>query len=217
MTCLLHWFGPRLCLGSHCVRFNSSNEMVQTILLFTVMLIRPYVGLATRPRVRSPRPRLCLGSHCVRYKSSNETVQALLLLIVMFMQNYDGFASPPRVSRPRRDFFSKLIAKGGDACCVDSLPTVDKEILVNQDLVGILSNASMVHAFVIPNQASPLATFEIDAEENSIVASKVCFSIPLIAFIVFGQPQLGLLLPQIESQGRSDGCHAFGECSCSTK
>ena len=134
----------------------------------------------------------------------------------MLVRNYDGFASPPRVSRPRRDFFSKLIAKGGDACCVDSLPTVDKEILVNQDLVGILSNASMVHAFVIPNQASPLATFEIDAEENSIVASKVCFSVPLIAFIVFGQPQLGLLLPQIESQGRSDGCQAFGECSCSS-
>ena len=135
----------------------------------------------------------------------------------MFMQNYDRFASPPRVSRPRRNFFSKLIAKGGDACCVDSLPIVDKEVLANQDLTGILSNASMVHAFVIPNQASPLGTFEIDAEENSIVASKVCFSAPLIAFIVFGQPQLGLLLPQIESQGRSDGCQASGECSCPSK
>ena len=154
----------------YCVRFNSSNEMVQTILLFIVMFIRPYVGLATRPRVRSPRPRLCLGSHCVRYKSSNETVRALLLLIVMFMQNYDGFASPPRVSRPRRNFFSKLIAKGGDACCVDSLPIVDKEILANQDLTSILYDASMVHAFVIPNRACPLATLEIDVEENSIFA-----------------------------------------------
>ena len=158
------------------LRFNSSNEMVQTILLFIVMFIRSYVGLATRPRVRSPRPRLCLGSHCVRYKSSNETVQALLLLIVMFMQNYDGFASPPRVSRPRRNFFSKLIAKGGDACCVDSLPIVDKEILSNQDLATIVYDACMVHAFVIPNQACPLATFEIDAEENSIVDSSVCVS-----------------------------------------
>ena len=64
---------------------------------------------------------------------------------------------------------------------------MDKEILANQDLVGILSNASMVHAFVIPNQASPLATFEIDAEENSILDSKVCFSVLLlIGFIVFG-------------------------------
>ena len=132
----------------------------------------------------------------------------------MLIRNYDGFASPPRVSRPRRDFFSKLIAKGGDACCVDSLPTVDKEILANQDLAGIVYGASMV----IPNQACPLATFEIDAEENSIVASKVCFSVLLlIAFVVFGQPQLGLLLCQIESLGRSDGCQAIGECSCSRK
>ena len=101
---------------------------------------------------------------------------------------------------------------------MDSLPTVDKEILVHQDLVGILSNASMVHAFVIPNQASFLAAFEIDSEENSIVASKVCFSVLLlIAFVVFGQPQLGLLLRQIESLGRSDGCQAIGECSCSRK
>ena len=136
----------------------------------------------------------------------------------MFIRNYDGFASPPRVFRPRRDFFSKLIAKGGGASCIDSLPTVDKEIIANQDLAGISSNASMVHAFVIPNQASPLATFEIDAEENSIVDSKVCFSVLLlIAFIVFGQPQLGLLLRQIEYQGRSDGCQVSGECSCPRK
>ena len=129
----------------------------------------------------------------MRHKSSNETVQVVLLLIVMFMQNYDGFASPPRVSRPRRNFFSKVIAKGGDACCVDSLPIVDKEILANPDLAGIVYDASMVHAFVIPNQACPWATFEIDVEENSIVASKVCFNVLfLITFIVFGQPQLGL-------------------------
>ena len=154
----------------------------------------------------------------MRYKSSNETVQVVLLLIVMFMQNYDGFASPPRVSGPRRNFFSKLIAKGGDACCVDSLPIVDKEILANQDLTSILYDANMVHAFVIPNQACPLATFEIDVKENSIVASKVCFNVLLlIAFIVFGQPQLGLLLRHIESQGRSDGCQASGECSCPRK
>ena len=137
----------------------------------------------------------------------------------MFIRNYDGFASPPRVSRPRRDFFSKLIAKGGDACCADSLPIVDKEILANEDLTSILYDASMVHAFVIPNQASLLAAFEIDSDENSIVASKVCFSVLLlIAFVVFGQPQLGFLLRrQIESLGRSDGCQAIGECSCSRK
>ena len=154
----------------------------------------------------------------MRHKSSNETVQVVLLLIVMFMQNYDGFASPPRVSRPRRNFFSKLIAKGGDACCVDSLPIVDKEILANQDLAGIVYNASMVHAFVIPNQACPLATCEIDVAENSIFASNVCFNVLLlIAFIVFARPQLGLLLRHIESQGRSDGCQASGERSCPRK
>ena len=51
-------------------------------------------------------------------------------------------------------------------------------LIANQDLAGIVYDASMVHAFVIPNQACPLATFEIDAEENSILDSKVCVQCP---------------------------------------
>ena len=74
----------------YCVRLNSFNEMVQTILLLIVMFIRPHVGLATRPRVRSPRPRLCLGSHCVRHKSSNETISVWLSFILWSKMHF-GF------------------------------------------------------------------------------------------------------------------------------
>ena len=46
---------PRLCLDSYCVRYNSSNEMAQAILLLIVMFIRNYDGFASPPRVSRPR------------------------------------------------------------------------------------------------------------------------------------------------------------------
>ena len=87
MTCFLHWFGPRLCLGCHRVRFNSSNEMV-LILLFIVMFIRPYVGLATRQAAALPRQSLC-------------AIQVSFYLCIMFSwwANLLAAAALPRLAR----------------------------------------------------------------------------------------------------------------------
>ena len=62
MTCLFHWFGPRLCLGSIVC---DSILLMRWFKQFCFSLSCSYdLTLGSR----RDRPRLCLGSHCVRYK-----------------------------------------------------------------------------------------------------------------------------------------------------